>query len=156
MPLRRIFPASLLFACVIAVSGRAQETGTTPPSAASPADPKPDAAPGKDKTYRIGGDVTPPVVLHKDEVLFTKEERRQKFTGTAVVSITVDAQGMPQDVRLVKSAAAGVKDPKKRAAAELLDPKAVASVQGYRFKPAMHNGEPVPVKMYVEVDFQIF
>jgi protein TonB len=37
-----------------------------------------------------------------------------------------------------------------------LDEKAVEAVRQYRFKPAMKDGRPVPVEIYVEVNFQIF
>jgi protein TonB len=37
-----------------------------------------------------------------------------------------------------------------------LDEKAVEAVKQYRFKPAMENGRPVTVEMYVVVNFQIF
>ena len=37
-----------------------------------------------------------------------------------------------------------------------LDEKAVEAVRQYKFKPAMENGKPVPVEIYVEVNFQIF
>jgi len=37
-----------------------------------------------------------------------------------------------------------------------LDEKAVEAVKQYRFNPAMEDGEPVPVSLNVEVNFQIF
>jgi protein TonB len=37
-----------------------------------------------------------------------------------------------------------------------LDEKAVEAVRQYQFKPAMENGRPVTVEMYIEVIFQIF
>jgi protein TonB len=36
-----------------------------------------------------------------------------------------------------------------------LDEKAVAAVKQYRFKPAMENGKPVMVEMYIDVTFTI-
>jgi protein TonB len=37
-----------------------------------------------------------------------------------------------------------------------LDEKAVEAVRQYKFKPAMQNGKPVPVDLYIDVNFQIF
>jgi protein TonB len=37
-----------------------------------------------------------------------------------------------------------------------LDEKAIEAVNQYRFKPAMKDGEPVPVRITVEVNFRLF
>jgi protein TonB len=37
-----------------------------------------------------------------------------------------------------------------------LDEKALEAVRRYRFKPAMKDGRPVPVRITVEVDFRMF
>jgi protein TonB len=37
-----------------------------------------------------------------------------------------------------------------------LDERAVEAVKQYKFKPAMENGRPVTVEMYIDVTFQIF
>ena len=37
-----------------------------------------------------------------------------------------------------------------------LDEAAVAAVSAYRFTPAIQNGTPVKVDLYVEVNFRIF
>jgi protein TonB len=34
--------------------------------------------------------------------------------------------------------------------------KALEAVRQYKFKPAMNNGKPVPVDLYIDVNFQIF
>jgi TonB family protein len=35
-----------------------------------------------------------------------------------------------------------------------LDQKAIEAVNKYRFRPAMKNGEPVPIRITVEVSFR--
>jgi protein TonB len=37
-----------------------------------------------------------------------------------------------------------------------LDEKAIEAVSKYRFKPSMEHGQPVPVEINVELNFQIF
>ena len=37
-----------------------------------------------------------------------------------------------------------------------LDEKAQETVRTWRFKPAMRNGTPVPVRVIVEVSFRLF
>ncbi len=144
----RIPPVVLLLACALAAHAQDTQTTPAPPAATTPA---PEDTPKASRPV-----MTPPVVTHTEEPVFSKEARKKKVAGHTMVSVTVDAQGMPQDIRVVKSAGEPYKDPKIRAAAETLDPKAIEAVQGYRFKPATRNGVPVAVKMYVDVNFQIF
>ena len=60
------------------------------------------------------------------------------------VYLIVDQQGNPTHVRVVRGVGMG------------LDEKAVEAVRQYKFKPAMQNGKPVPVDLYIDVNFQIF
>jgi protein TonB len=71
------------------------------------------------------------------------------------IHFIVDTQGMPQQVRVVKSAADGA-NPKQRDGLQALDAKAVEAVEKYQFKPATRDGQPVAVELNVEVNFQIF
>ena len=56
----------------------------------------------------------------------------------------VDANGMPQNEQVVKSLDPG------------LDQNALAAVAQYRFKPAMKDGVPVPVKITIDVTFKLY
>ena len=60
------------------------------------------------------------------------------------VYLEVDEHGNPTHVHVAHGIGMG------------LDEKAVEAVKQYRFKPAMKNGRPVTVEMYVVVNFQIF
>ena len=92
----------------------------------------------------VGGGVTAPVVIHKVDAEFTDAARRVKYQGVASVGLIVDAQGNPEDVHVVHPLGMG------------LDQKAVQAVRQYKFKPAMFKGNPVPVQMVIEVDFNMF
>jgi TonB family protein len=95
--------------------------------------------------YRIGGAVSAPVVTFEPEAEFSDEARRAKYQGIVVVSIIVDAQGNPQNARVVRSLGMG------------LDEKALEAVRKYKFRPAMKDGRtPVPVAMNVEVNFRLY
>jgi TonB family protein len=72
-----------------------------------------------------------------------------------VVGLKVGADGLPNDVRVVHSAAEGVK-PKLRKAAASLDEKALEAVRQYRFKSGMYQGKPVPVALTIDVNFHIY
>lgn len=62
--------------------------------------------------------------------------------GVCVVGMIVDAQGMPQDLWIVKPLGDG------------LDEQAIAAVSQYRFTPAMEHGQPVAAKIHIEVNFR--
>lgn len=91
-----------------------------------------------------GGGISSPRLIHYIDPEFSDEARRQKYQGVVVLSIIVDRQGNPQDIRVVRALGMG------------LDQKAVEAVRQYKFKPAMENGRPVPVEINIEVNFQLF
>jgi protein TonB len=92
----------------------------------------------------IGGGVSAPVPLYTPDAEFSEEGRKQKVAGNVLVYLEVNAEGRPQNVRVLRGIGMG------------LDEKAIEAVKQYRFKPAMENGKPVTVAMHVEVNFQIF
>jgi protein TonB len=92
----------------------------------------------------VGGSVSMPEVLYSVEPEFSEEARKAKTSGDVSVYLWVDERGNPTHVRVVRGMGMG------------LDEKAIEAVKQYRFKPAMENGRPVAVEMYVVVNFQIF
>jgi protein TonB len=95
--------------------------------------------------YRVGGGVTAPVALNSVEAEFSDEARRAKYQGVCLISLIVDAQGNPQNPRVVRALGMG------------LDEKAIEAVKKYKFKPAMKDGKtPVPVMITVEVNFRLY
>ena len=93
---------------------------------------------------KLGRAVTPPVILHQAQAEFSDEARKKQINGACLVSLVVDAQGMPRDLRIEKSI-----DP-------VLDRNALIAISEYRFKPASKDGIPVPVKIEIEVGFGSF
>jgi TonB family protein len=94
--------------------------------------------------YHVGGGVSAPQLVFAPDPEFSDEARRAKYQGVCVVSLIVDAQGMPQRVQVVRHLGMG------------LDEKAVEAVKQYKFKPAMLQGKPVPVEVNIEVNFRIY
>ena len=115
----------------------------------------PDAPTPKPVVYKVGGDVTSPKVVFAVDPEFSDEGRRRRVQGTVTLSLVVDEQGKPQDVRVSKSLAESVA-PKYRAAARSMDEKAVEAARQYRFKPGLRNGKPVAVATDMDVTFQLF
>ncbi len=95
--------------------------------------------------YQIGGRVSAPVVIHSVEAEFSDEARRAKYQGVCLISLIVDAQGNPQNIRVARPLGMG------------LDEKAIQAIRQYKFKPAMKDGKtPVPVMITIEVDFRLY
>ena len=94
---------------------------------------------------RIGGRVSAPIPLFQPEAEFSDEARRAKYQGICVISVIVDAQGNPQNPRVVRALGMG------------LDEKALEAVRKYKFKPAMRDGKtPVAVMLNIEVNFRLY
>ena len=93
--------------------------------------------------YRIGGGVSAPSVLSKVEPEYSEEARKAKWQGTVVLSLVVDDQGRPQNLKVLRSLGLG------------LDQKAIEAVEKWRFKPGMKDGKPVPVMATIEVNFRL-
>jgi TonB family protein len=96
------------------------------------------------RLYQAGGGVTAPISRNSVWAGFSTEAREKKLSGACSISLIVDAHGMPQDVLVMHPLGYG------------LDEEAVASVNQYRFDPAMKDGQPVPVMVIIEVNFRLY
>jgi TonB family protein len=94
--------------------------------------------------YSVGGGVSAPIPIYKPEPAYSEEARKAKYQGTVVLWIIVDAQGNVIDPKVVRPLGLG------------LDEKALETVRTWKFKPALRNGTPVPVRVIVEVSFRLF
>ena len=92
---------------------------------------------------QIGPGVSAPIPIHKPEPPYTEEARLAKRQGSVLVSLVLDSEGVPRDIKLLRSLGFG------------LDEEAYRTVRGWRFKPATLDGEPVPVKANVEINFRL-
>jgi TonB family protein len=105
--------------------------------------PQPNSAVDVSHLEHLGGKVSAPVPMNQVEAEFSDEAKSAKYQGVSIISVVVDAHGMPQDARVVRAVGMG------------LDQKALEAVGRYRFKPAMKDGVPVPVMITVEVNFRL-
>jgi len=85
-----------------------------------------------------------PQVVFKVEPEYTTQAKAAKVNGVVTLSLVVNKQGLPTNVHVVKSLESS------------LDKNAVATVQQYRFKPALENGQPVEKPIHVEINYQLF
>jgi len=58
--------------------------------------------------YHVGGGVSAPVPLNSVEAEFSDEARRAKYQGVCLISLIVDAQGNPQNPRVVRTLGMGL------------------------------------------------
>lgn len=106
------------------------------------------AASGQDHSihpaYRVGGSISAPVAIHEVEARYSAGARRRRITGTCVVGLVVDTDGMPRELHVI------------RALEPSLDERALDAVGQYRFRPALRDGRtPVPVEITVAVNFDL-
>jgi TonB family protein len=92
----------------------------------------------------IGPGYSAPVPMKIVAPKFSDEARTAKYQGICVLSLVVDTEGMPRNIRV------------KRALGMGLDEKAIEAVKQYRFKPAIKDGKPVMVNVTVEVNFKLY
>jgi TonB family protein len=98
--------------------------------------------------YHVGGDVSAPEMLFgvsSIDVGKGETDTRAKYQGQVMLSVVVDSQGMPHDVRVVRPLGMG------------LDQKAIDAVERFRFRPAiLKRKQPVPVMVVIQFTFRIF
>jgi TonB family protein len=94
--------------------------------------------------YKVGGGITAPRPIAAPEPVYTDEARRANIQGTCVLSLVVDAEGHPREIRVVRGLGYG------------LDAKAIETVKQWRFEPAKKGVTPVNVQVSVEIVFRLY
>ncbi len=93
--------------------------------------------------FRVGGDVSAPVLVSKVEPEYSEEARKAKFSGAVLLSLVVDANGVPRNIHVVRPLGLG------------LDEKAIEAVMRWRFRPGLKGGKAVSTQATVEVTFRL-
>jgi TonB family protein len=117
----------------------------TPMAAPATPSPEPEATPSpivEGAMVELSPDVTPPRRLSGDSASYPEPARRLKLYGQVAVSLVVDGQGQPTNLRVVESAG------------QILDDAVLKAVSGWRFQPAMKDGVKVSVRWLVRQRFQ--
>jgi TonB family protein len=106
----------------------------------------PTSDPAGTQFYFPGFDgVSSPVCGKCPDPNYTDEERRRHFQGIVVFSVLVTPEGKLAELRLLRSAGND------------LDEEAAAALKAWKLKPAQGpSGQPVPVRMAVEITFRLF
>jgi TonB family protein len=96
-----------------------------------------------DPVLSVGHGVTAPRPLNSPDPEYSEEARIAGLQGKCVLSLVVDSEGKPQEVRVSRSLGKG------------LDEKSIEAVRNWTFEPARKNGKPVAVRINVVVTFRI-
>jgi protein TonB len=152
-------PAPVEPAPPVAVVADASSTGAAGTTAAAPGD-RPGrgagpgdgtgAGPGKDKgfgdgAYRPGNGVTSPIPIQRASPAYTAEAVRARAQGVITVQCIVEPNGECGDLRVVHAFTPPFG----------LDQQAMAAARRWRFRPGTRAGEPVPVLVNLEIEFNI-
>ena len=94
--------------------------------------------------YRVGNGVTAPTLLSRVRPNYTADAMQRKIQGTVVLEMIVATDGIPRDVRIVRSLDA-----------HGLDQEAIRAAKQWRFNPGRFGGIPVEVQVMLVIDFHI-
>jgi TonB family protein len=98
---------------------------------------------GTSDVYRVGREVSAPVVTYREEPRYTDAAAKAKIDGAVLISLIVGENGVPRDLRIVRSLEPG------------LDQNASKAVSNWRFRPGEKDGKPVAVQSTIEIGFHI-
>ena len=126
---------------VIQVFQRGQAAKTTPP--ALPSGGRDSIQHDAQGVYRVGNGVSAPSIIRKQEPEYTPRARAAKIQGTVLLEVVILPDGTPDNMKILHSV-----DPD-------LDAKAIECIRSWRFRPALKDGKPVPVRIMIEVNFHL-
>ena len=101
-----------------------------------------DGGPPVNPPAPIGG-ILPPQIRYQVEAVYPPEAQAAGIEGTVKLELTVDSQGVLQDVKLVGSAGHG------------FDEAALAAVRQFKFWPAVKNHKPIAIRVTYEYHFTL-
>jgi len=95
--------------------------------------------------YNIGNGVVSPIPTFQPKPKYTADAMRAKVQGTVVMSAVVLPDGSVTDVRITRSLDQSFG----------LDQEAIRTAKTWRFRPGTLKGEPVAVRIQIELDFNL-
>lgn len=95
------------------------------------------------RIYEPGGDVKAPKLVHYVEPDFSPKSKEAFVEGTVKISTVVTSEGVVKEVRVLS----GLNTEEDRTAVE--------AVKQWKFQPGTKGGQPVNVRVTVEVSFHL-
>jgi TonB family protein len=115
---------------------------TTQAQAAAPKPPPASSAAERDDNgvYRVGGVIAPPRRL--ENPVYPPDALAAGINGVVLAEIVIDEAGAVSDARILRSV-------------PFLDEAALEAVKNWRYRPTLVNGQAVPVRATVTVNFTL-
>jgi TonB family protein len=98
---------------------------------------------GGDTSDVVDGSVVAPILVRRVEPSYPETSRKLRQEGRVVLEAIIGRNGAIEEIRVFSSANA------------LLDDAAVKAVSQWRYKPCLHAGHPVRVRLLVTVNFRL-
>ena len=93
--------------------------------------------------YKIGGNVTAPVLVSKIEPEYSQDARAAKYQGSVLMYVEIGPDGAPHNIKVSRGLGLG------------LNEKAIQAVKQWKFKSSTKDGQPVTVGASIEVNFRL-
>ena len=135
--------AGLVFTMLVLATGLAIAQQELAPSLSDgpmnikPAPPRP----GSDGVYSAGPGIVAPIVIQRAQAAYPADAPAESIEGECVVSMIVGVDGVPTDIRVVRTHGAS------------FDTAATEAVRQSTFQPGTIDGKPVPVRMFARTRF---
>lgn len=94
--------------------------------------------------FIVGNGVSAPRIIYDPDPEYSDEARKARYQGNVTLMIVVDPNGKTRDIQVQRSLGMG------------LDEKAIEAVTKWRFRPGMKDGQPVAVRVMVDVSFHLY
>jgi len=91
----------------------------------------------------MGPGMTPPVPITRVTPQYSDEARQKGYQGTVILQAVIKTDGSVEVLRVVRALGMG------------LDENAISALTQWKFKPGMQRGEAVPVRLNIEVNFNL-
>jgi protein TonB len=95
--------------------------------------------------YNIGNGVTRPIDIYAPKPKYTADAMRAKIQGVVAMSAVVMPDGSVTDIQIVRSLDQSFG----------LDEEAKRTARLWKFRPGTLKGEPVPVRIIIELEFNL-
>lgn len=93
--------------------------------------------------HKVGGDVTPPVLVRRVDARYPEKLKAEKKEGLVVLQVSVDEQGRVANPAIVRHSDAE------------FDAAALEAVRRWEYSPATLHGKPVAVYLTITVSFRM-
>ena len=100
--------------------------------------------PDVDRVYPPGEVTTRARILSKPEPQYTEEARKDGITGTVILRVVLSRTGQVTNIQVIQRLGAGLTE------------KAIVAARQIRFVAATKNGQPVPMYMQLEYNFNLY